>query len=252
MKVCDSHIHVGQFFGSYTSPQMLINLTDSLGIEKYAVSSTTICEENYSKVLRELEYLSIYDSERAFPVLWITPRLLSNQNALNDFFNSGLQWRCIKIHPDLHPNFWTKDNGYFEVVIDLAKENNLPLLIHTGGNDYSQAGIWEKKIASNISQIFILAHSRPFNQTIELMQRYENVWADLAFVDENEMKLLIESKVSKRLLWGSDVPITRHYLHHSMKSYYRDRLCFLMDISPREIFESIVKDNFKKLFEGCL
>ena len=248
MKICDSHIHVGQFFDRYTSPQELMDITKKLGIEKYAVSSTTICEENYSKVLNELEYLISNDNDRAYPILWLTPNLLANQWALNDFLTSGLKWCCLKIHPDLHPNLWTDDEGYFEALIELADEYHLPNLIHTGGHIYSEAGIWRKKIKANQSHTFILAHSRPCAQTIEIMKEYANVYADLAFVGKEEIRLLVQSEVSDRLLWGSDLPIIERYLPQSNNDYYREVTDYFKDISSGEVQALTFERNFNKLF----
>lgn len=250
MKICDAHIHVGQFFDQYTSPQALIELTKTLGIAKYAVSSTTICEENYSKVLSELEYLYANDSDRAYPVLWITPALIANERALNAFLTSGLKWSSLKIHPDLHPYIWTDRDNYFNVIIDLASEYDLPILIHTGGNEYSEAKIWKDKIKANGDRTFILAHSRPFWHTIELMKECKNVYADLAFVGKQEMSSLLHSEIAKNLLWGSDIPIVDFYLQQPNIDYYNDMYGYLMNETSRDILELITKGNFKKIFEG--
>ncbi|MDE7441802.1 MAG: amidohydrolase [Muribaculaceae bacterium] len=249
MKICDSHIHVGQFFDRYTSPQELMDITKKLGIEKYAVSSTTICEENYSKVLNELEYLIVNDNDRAYPILWLTPNLLANQWALNDFLTSGLKWCCLKIHPDLHPYLWSCDEGYFGALIALSSEYNLPILIHTGGNLYSEAGIWREKIKANQSHTFILAHSRPCAQTIEIMKEYKNVYADLAFVGKESIFSLLQSDVANRLIWGSDIPIVDFYLQQPNIDYYRDIIGYLKKESSQDILKLTIEGNFKKIFE---
>ena len=44
--ICDSHIHVGQFRDIYTSPEELVSFLDKVGVEKFAVSSTSIWEED--------------------------------------------------------------------------------------------------------------------------------------------------------------------------------------------------------------
>ena len=53
----DSHIHVGQFNDLYIEPSAIHNLMAELNVDYYAVSSTTICEENYPKVIDELQEL---------------------------------------------------------------------------------------------------------------------------------------------------------------------------------------------------
>ena len=47
MMLIDTHIHVGNFFNMYFSPLDVSKLLQRLDVNYYAVSSTTICEENY-------------------------------------------------------------------------------------------------------------------------------------------------------------------------------------------------------------
>ena len=69
----DSHIHVGQYFDRYFSSQQISSLMKTVGVDYYAVSSNTMCEENYPKVLDELHELIALDSEKVLPVMSITP-----------------------------------------------------------------------------------------------------------------------------------------------------------------------------------
>ena len=73
----DYHTHIGQFYDFYTSPSELIHTMDSVGVERFACSSTTICEGNYDKVLMEMSELQMSAGHRLLPVLWIVPQMLS-------------------------------------------------------------------------------------------------------------------------------------------------------------------------------
>ena len=46
MLLIDAHVHFGQFYDQYTSPIELRDFLDSVGDERFAASSTTICEGN--------------------------------------------------------------------------------------------------------------------------------------------------------------------------------------------------------------
>ena len=72
----DSHIHVGQFNNLYFAPSVISSLMEQLDVDYYAVSSTTQCEENYPKVLSEIEELIRFDGNKVLPVMWITPQSL--------------------------------------------------------------------------------------------------------------------------------------------------------------------------------
>ena len=74
----DAHIHVGQFREIYETPAELVAYLTGVGVGKFAVSSTTICEEDYDKVIREIKELVALASGRVFPVLWLTPLSLHN------------------------------------------------------------------------------------------------------------------------------------------------------------------------------
>ena len=66
--ICDSHIHVGQFRDIYTFPEELVSFLDKVGVEKFAVSSTSIWEEDYDKVLHEIQTLVYLAKDRAYPI----------------------------------------------------------------------------------------------------------------------------------------------------------------------------------------
>ena len=100
----DSHIHIGQFREIYTSPNELVKFLDSVGVDNFAVSSTTIWEENYNKVIKEISELIRLAGARVFPILWISPLMLKN-GGLNIFLQSGITWKCVKVH-GVHP--WKK------------------------------------------------------------------------------------------------------------------------------------------------
>lgn len=77
----DSHVHVGQFTSFYISPIDLSQLMNKIGVDYYAVSSTTMCDEDYQKVLSEIYELIRLDGEKVLPVMWITPEGLKGNIA---------------------------------------------------------------------------------------------------------------------------------------------------------------------------
>ncbi len=85
----DSHIHLGQFYGLYTSPTELRTFLDSVGVERFAASSTTICGGNYEKVIAEIKELVKICGERFIPVLWIIPDMLKD-GGLDRFMDANI------------------------------------------------------------------------------------------------------------------------------------------------------------------
>ncbi len=244
----DSHIHVGQYYNIYTSPQDLLQLFDAVCVGQFAVSSTSICEGNYDKVLNELQELSIIAHERMLPVLWIIPVMLKD-GGLERFLSSGIQWCCLKIHPQLNPFYWQQNSADLETVINLAKKLNVPILIHTGEKDGCEPLLFKEAIATNPSVKFILAHARPLEQTIMLMKMYQNVWTDTAFVSTENVVDLCNEGLSDRILWGTDYPIPRYfYPEADMKLYYEGLLQALQKSVTQADYAKITSENFLRCY----
>ena len=248
MVLIDSHIHFGQFYDLYTSPTELKHFLDSVGVERFAASSTTTCEGNYEKVIVETKELVKICGERVIPVLWITPSMLKD-GRLFKMMDSGVRWRCLKIHPQLHPMAWLNDSHEMKWVVSMASVLQMPLLIHTGEMKGCYPKLYENTIVGFPNVVFILAHGRPINDTIELMKKHSNVWVDTAFMPIEYICKLCDEKLSGRVLWGTDYPIPKYYTPKAdMKTYYLDLIWQLKDSVDNDDFERITHKNFEKLF----
>jgi len=244
----DSHIHFGQFYDLYTSPTELKRFLDSVGVERFAASSTTICESDYDKVIAETRELADICGSRFLPVLWITQPMLKD-GGLDKFMDSGICWRCLKIHPQLHPTTWINDSHEMKWVVSMASVLQMPLLIHTGEKEGCNPKLYEKPISDFPNVVFILAHGRPINDTLELMKKYPNVWCDTAFMPSENIVKLCDEKLSNRVLWGTDYPIPKYYYpEKDMRTYYLDLVKKLEDSISQDDFELITHRNFEKLF----
>lgn len=248
MILFDSHIHFGQFYDLYTSSTELKNYLDSVGVERFAASSTTICEGDYEKVITEIKELVEICGEKFLPVLWIIPSMLKD-GSLDKFMDSSIHWRCLKIHPQLHPMAWLDDSSKMRWVVSMASVLQMPLLIHTGEIAGCYPRLYEQWIAKFPNVTFILAHGRPINDAIKLMKKYPNVWTDTAFMPIENIAKLCDEKLSERVLWGSDYPIPKYYYpQEDMKTYYLNLIWQLKDSVNNDDFERITHKNFEKLF----
>ena len=244
----DSHIHVGQFYDHYFAPSAIHELMEQMRIDFYIVSSTTMCEENYLKVLDEIQQLIKLDGSKVLPVMWITPEGLKGYIAW--FLESNIHWRCLKVHPFLHQNDWEPDGGQFAEVIEIARELHIPLLIHTGNENCCQCGRYESLIANNPTVDFILAHGRPLLQVIPILKTYPNAYADSAFMPIVDMSTLIHEGLSHKLLWGTDMCIPKHFFpSEDMTEYYLNKLSAFEEISSQREFEQVTFRNTANLFK---
>lgn len=243
----DSHIHVGPFNHLYFAPSIVSRLMEQIGVSYYAVSSTRQCEENYPKVLEEIEELILLDKEKILPVMWITPEGIQGNIAW--YLESEIKWKMLKIHPFLNKEEWVPGRGCIEEVVDIARELQLPLLIHTGQDECCHANLFEHTISANPDVNFILAHGRPLFQTISMLQEHPNVYADSAFMPIDDMKIMIKSDLAEKLLWGTDMCIPKYYFpEEDMLSYYKRKLQEFKAISSEDQFEQVTYKNAIKLF----
>ena len=245
----DSHIHIGQFYNIYTSPKQLVDFLNKVGVDKFAVSSTTICEANYEKVINELTELEQLAGNRAIPVLWVLPQMLEDEG-LALFLDSSIKWKCIKIHPQLHPNSWMPRDRNMKRIIQLATEINCPVLIHTGEMSCCHAGLFKNLALYNPNVRFILAHGRPLDETIDVMKSCNNVYTDTAFMPLENVACLCKNELVNRVLWGTDYPVPKYYYQSKdIQQYYHTIVSDLRKKIETSDFEKIIKYNFDNIFE---
>lgn len=243
----DTHIHVGQFNDLYFTPSAIHKLMEELNVDYYAVSSTTQCEENYPKVLSEMEELIRLDDNKILPIMWITPDGLNGNIAW--LLESGIKWRMLKIHPFLNQTEWNPQGDLFAEVLGISQELHLPLLIHTGNEECCKASLYEQVIKKYPGTIFVLAHGRPIDSALRLAATYGNVYVDSAFMPIEHMKRFIKTNLSEKLLWGTDMCIPMYFNNKlDLALYYNSKLHTLREICTKKQYEQITYRNAIKLF----
>lgn len=244
----DTHIHVGQFFNQYHSPTDIAQLANDVGIDYLAVSSTTMCDEDYEKVVAEIQELISLFGDRFLPTMWITPFGLEGNIAW--FLESDIKWRCLKVHPFLHRNDWEPNGSQFSEVIDIARELDIPLLIHTGNDDCCHSSKYLPLISSNSDITFILAHGQPSVEALHVIEKCDNVYVDSAFMDVKQMVQIVKAGFANRLLWGTDMLIPKHFFpEQDMVELYKTKFSkFKKNVSLKD-FENVVYKNAMKVFK---
>ena len=241
--ICDAHVHIGQFNELYTSPQEAVSFMQQVGVEQYAVMSTTIWEENYYKVLHEMRNLAELAPKSAKPILWLTPEMLFD-GKLDMMLQSGVRWHAIKVHGN-HP--WSA-NGVNECAC-LAEELRLPLILHTGDFPQCEPRLYKNIIRLHPQLTFVLAHCRPIDQTIDVMQECFNCWGDTAFTPLDDLKKLLDAGLEDRILFGTDYPLQRVFFPgKKIASVYAELIRSVRLIMSERQWEKIAHENFEKLY----
>lgn len=245
----DSHMHMGQFFNDYFTAKYVYDFTRICEINKFLVSSTSTCENDIEKVLKEFKRLYEIAKGHILPCLWLTETILDSPK-YNLYFESGIHWYCIKIHPSLYPNEWQVGSAKMKSLISLAHSLEIPLLIHTGYDIICRSDKYEKEIASNPDVMFILAHGRPLDASLTILKSYPNVYVDTAFMSPEDIVKLVKLGYENRILWGSDFPIyIIYYPKINPIYYYRHRLNYIKKRIDSSAFAKITYRNAVNLFK---
>lgn len=222
--VIDNHVHVGWFTDGYHTPKEVWDSAMAAGIDGMAVSSTSTCAELYKVVIRELRELKRLGGERVRPILWLTPRMLKVRYALPYMLHSRIKWEGIKMHWEAHPE-WAHNAKLLQKALNVAKELRVPILLHTGDDDVCHATRFKDIIQENENLTFVLAHGRPIEEAINVLECCKNSFVDTAFMPISDIKRLVDSKLTSRMLFGTDAPINRlFYKDISTTNYMKDMI----------------------------
>jgi hypothetical protein len=249
----DSHIHIGQFYDTYYDPCEIIRIVMDSGMEGLIFSSTTSCVDNisYTKVEREITGLFSHvpwSAEIVKPYLWYIPAYAA-QGVSPETAMANMPYKGIKLHPLAH--HWDlgdkKMVSILHSLFDYADQHNLPFLIHTGHSGVDAADTFSTFFSEYPEVKVTLAHCRPLDKTIGMMQKHENVYCDTAFVEEGSIRQIIEAGFASRIVSGSDFPITHYYRTKypqegespaiTLEEKYRE------DISQMRLYRNIIQEE---------
>jgi len=213
----DTHTHIGRFDEIYYEPLKIVETVMSCGIREMWFSSTTSCADNirYTDVEKEIQSLlaSIsYSPEAVRPLFWYSPEYIA-QGVTMESACSAIPYKGIKLHPYI--NHWDfADSRHMETLhslFDRAAKKALPVLIHTGESGTDSADRFESFFAEYKTVRFVLAHCRPLDATLSMLEKYPNVCCDTSFVPDEHIRQLISAGCGDRILTGTDFPITHYF-----------------------------------------
>lgn len=249
-EIFDAHVHIGNFYDIYYSPAKIASLMSECGVSSYLVSSTSICGGTLSQSVSEIKELVDIDGSRVYPCLWLTESILA-LNLSDILIKSDIPWKCLKIHTALNPKEWVSQSSQMGKLITLARELNLPILVHTGYEDWCRADKYELDISSNPDVTFILAHGRPFDAAYRMLYSYENVYIDTSFMPTSEIIDILDVSNVNRIMWGSDTPIPmRFYQMSSYEEYYSNIIHSIKQHISGDIYNRFIYHNARELFSN--
>jgi len=192
-------------------------------MDEIVVSSTSTCAERYKQVVREMRELKRLGGRCVHPLLWLTPRMLRTWG-LKYMLRSGVEWEGVKMHWGAQRE-WFYNRRLRRVALDLVEQWQVPLVLHTGEGRECHAAVFEELVRERSSLTFILAHGRPLDESIALLERYENVWLDCAFMPRDDLQRLARLGLGGRVRFGTDAPINEVFFENLPTQDYIRR-CF--------------------------
>lgn len=241
-KICDCHVHFGQFRLCYYSAEMVRKQLEHIGIHRACVMPTGFFSR---KEFGEcLEAVKTFPEDKYDSFLWLSPRIL-RWLSVEKLFKLH-NFKAIKIHYIAHPD-WTYNQEKLDQVAEFAREAEVPIMFHTGDFFFCEPKVFEPICQRYPKTTFIFAHSRPVEQTIEAMLKYENIWADTAFTPIEDVKQMTDNDLADRILWGTDFPMFAG--DEDTETVYRQRVSDFRSILSQKDFEKITRYNYNKLFK---
>jgi predicted TIM-barrel fold metal-dependent hydrolase len=234
----DNHLHIGQFYETYYEPLEVLRIVTEAGITDAVYSSTTSAKDGvrYREVEREIAGVTArYPAEHYKPFLWYIPPYIDQGISPESVFQN-LPYKGLKLHPRAHR--WNLlDQKHLDCLYSLfgyARENHLPVLIHTGKDEFERPAFFSSFFPLYPEVKFILAHCRPAPDTIAIFRAHSNVYGDTAFLSVEGYSQIVAAGFWERLIPGTDFPIT-HYFNRksgvSPEKQYREDLVQLTDLN---------------------
>lgn len=268
----DMHVHIGgEDLGFQMNENMVIEAMDKYGIDFAIVSNGDAGEVDHQQKLipeqlqtsqedalaRTIAFAKKYPGKIGVAV-WVKPLTQGMTKELEEmvYANKDIIY-AIKLHP-YHSHIAPTDERVLPY-IELAEKLNVPVISHTGNNaDDSPVHLCElAKMFPKVS--FIMAHmglETDNKEALELLGKADNLYGDTAWVPMSTTIKAIKMYGSKRIMFGSDMPIdgVDTYLHNPKgdRSLYQDYFHELPKLISASAYEDLMYKNALRVFNiGC-
>ena len=232
-QLIDLHTHYGPYGDFDFSPEEVVQKMKKIGLRGIGIMQAPMKDDNYMpdnhKLLKVVE---LTGSElEIIPILMTSPAMVKNDPTFTKVKN--IPYKIIKIHPYAHN--WAAYPELVVTILNHAKASFLPVMIHTG-YDESEPKNFESWFKNYPEIQFILAHGKPAVQAAQILQKHQNAWVDISFMEIEGIKLLLKnnSNANQRILFGTDAPITELFYNLTTEEYCFNRINELVECFGEE------------------
>lgn len=236
-KKIDAHSHIGYFGGwsdvGITAEELLRQM------DEYNVEKTVICTYPMQE---SIEAVDKYP-DRLIGAAWVNPMENRAEAQVRDAVkNHG--FKAIKLHPLMH-GYLPNDQCVFPLA-ELAKDLDIPLMIHTGHPPYSLP--WSvaqlADLYPDVTMVMIhMGHGNGMyvQAAIDMAKKYPNLYLETSGMPmHTKIREAYEKVGSHRIMWGLDAPF-----HHPTVEMQRTIVSGLTDRQLEDVFYNNAKELLK-------
>lgn len=266
--IIDTHVHIGgETNGFHMNEEMVLTAMERYDIDFCVVSNGDAGEMSHKQQLFPLEQQISQEDALARTLAfakkhpgkigvapWIKPYLQGFTPELEQMIRENAQWICaIKLHP-FHSNVSPTDERVLPY-LELAEKLQLPIVSHTGGCEAAEPiHLYEAaRMFPNVN--FVMVHmglESDHKVALDLLGKADNLYGDTTWVSMDTTIEAIKRYGSKRMVFGSDMPIDGidTYLCNPKgdRSIYQDYFHVLPDKISAEAYEDLMWRNAVSLF----
>lgn len=269
--IIDTHVHTGIFEDIDRivdmSEENVIKAMELYDIDMAVVSNAAVefdCEWNpvpmEKQITQEDSFLSAIAFARKYPeklriMPWVKPANETPDERFEELLKANLDIVCgIKVHP-----FHSKiafDDERVQAFIKLAQKYHLPVCTHTA--DCEEAGVRKVyEMAQKYPDIdFVMVHmglGTDNKEAVELIGKLPNLYGDTTWVPVETTLEVIEKYGSKKLMFGSDMPIDGLHTYgknpKGEPSLYQQYFHGLEEKIGKEAYEDLMYKNAMRVFK---
>jgi predicted TIM-barrel fold metal-dependent hydrolase len=244
-KIYDVHIHFGEFRDRFFAPEVIDSILRACGVNGY--SAMLFPNKLPLNIERDFWINSKLSEQNknADLILVVSPELLKQDKDLCVL--GTLPYKMIKLHGALHN--WHPNGKSIRDVFKIAQSKNIPIMLHTGGGEKSDAGTYLNICLEFPNVKVILAHSRPFEETIKIMNMCPNVWADTSFLPIEKIISFDKEGLNDRVLFGTDFPIAPFFSNEAnIQTWYKKNISQMVSELGLTMFKTISNVNYTNFY----
>lgn len=243
--IFDAHIHFGEYYDRFLSPEEINSILEGCGVKRYLAMlfpNKLLCNIEKDTWLNEKLLKQNLGIDLG---LVISPTMLKKDPELTIL--NTLPYNIIKLHGLIHN--WHPNGKNIQWVFNVARKRNMPIMLHTGGHIKSNAGTYKNICSNNKDVKVVLAHSRPLNETIDIMMDCPNVWADTSFLPNDGIIDFFNKGLSERVLFGTDFPMPIFFsVTENFQEWYIQNVYEIISAIGLDSFKIIANTNYINFF----